>query len=223
MNGALAAIAGGAVGSVQPGIIARATRWVEQGGHGLVPALALPPWAARGLGVILLDYTLWHWHRLCHVLPRLWRLHAAHHADLDLDASTALRFHFGELLASVPIRFLQIVGLGIDRATLRTWETAVVVAILVHHSNVRLPYWLDGALGHVIITPRLHGIHHAVRPYRLDRNFGTLLSIWDRTHGTRSADPAPDELAIGLEVVLASGPLGLLETLAFPLRSAPPQ
>ncbi len=162
-------------------------------------------------------------HRLCHVVPPLWRVHAAHHADLDLDASTALRFHIGEMLASMPFRVVQIVVLGIDRATLRTWEAAVFVAILFHHSNVALPRRLDAALAHVVITPRLHGIHHAIRPNRLDRNFGTLLAIWDRIHGTRTADLEQHDLAIGLEVVLGTETLGVLDTLAFPGRSERPR
>ncbi len=157
------------------------------------------------------------------MVPPLWRVHAAHHADLDLDASTALRFHIGEMLASMPFRVVQIVVLGIDRATLRTWEAAVFVAILFHHSNVALPRRLDAALAHVVITPRLHGIHHAIRPNRLDRNFGTLLAIWDRIHGTRTADLEQHDLAIGLEVVLGTETLGVLDTLAFPGRSERPR
>ncbi len=223
VNVAMAAISGVAIATIQRRVVERATGWVERTDRGIVPMLGLPRWLTRAVGVVLLDYTLWHWHRVCHVVPPLWRVHAAHHADLDLDASTALRFHVGEMLASMPIRAVQIVVLGIDRATLRTWEAAVFAAILFHHSNVRLPRQLDAALARVVITPRLHGIHHAIRPNCLDRNFGTLLSIWDRLHGTRTADLAQDDVAIGLEVVLGTESLGLLDTLAFPGRIERPR
>lgn len=223
VNVAMAALSGVAVVTIQRRVVERACDWVERTDGGVVRMLGMPGWLTRAVGVVLLDYTLWHWHRLCHVVPLLWRVHAAHHADVDLDASTALRFHIGEMLASIPFRAAQIVVIGIDRTTLRTWEAAVFVAILMHHANVRLPRRLDAALARVVITPRLHGIHHAIRPNYLDRNFGTLLSVWDRLHGTRTANLARDDLAIGLEVVLGTEGLGLLDALAFPGRNVHPR
>jgi sterol desaturase/sphingolipid hydroxylase (fatty acid hydroxylase superfamily) len=158
----------------------------------------MPRWLARTVGVVLLDYTLWHWHRSNHRVPWLWAMHAAHHADRDLDVSTALRFHAGELLASIPFRAAQVVALGIEPATLRAWETAVFVAIAFHHANLRLPARIDEALSPLVITPRLHSIHHSAQPDRLDTHFGTLLAIWDRVHRTRASELDASRLVIGL-------------------------
>ena len=174
-------------------------------------------WAARLAGVVLLDYTLWHWHRLMHRVPSLWAMHAAHHADQDLDVSTALRFHAGELIAAVPFRLAQVLLLRTDRATLRAWETATLVAIAFHHSNLRLPERLDRALGWLVITPRLHGIHHAARPQRLHTNFGTLLSAWDVLHRTRDRSLDQRALAVGLPRNLGQPTPGVVESLVLPL------
>lgn len=174
-------------------------------------------WPARVAGVVLLDYTLWHWHRLLHHVPALWAIHASHHADQDLDVSTALRFHAGELVASVPLRLTQTRLLRVDRETVRLWETATLVAIAFHHSNLRLPDPLDRALGWLVITPRLHGIHHAARPQRLHTNFGTLLALWDVVHGTRDRSLANDELAVGLPRTLGHPTPGVVESLVLPL------
>ncbi len=198
INLALGGIAALGAGTIQDAVVGRAITWAERHGVGLTRWLPLPRWLARATGTILLDYTLWHWHRLNHRLPGLRTLHAVHHADLDLDVSTALRFHVGEMLASVPWRAAQVVVLGVDRATLRGWQTAVLVAIAFHHANLRLPARVDAALAALVITPRLHGIHHAAQPDRLDTNFGTLLALWDVLHGTRESRLDATKLVIGL-------------------------
>jgi sterol desaturase/sphingolipid hydroxylase (fatty acid hydroxylase superfamily) len=219
INVGMTAVTAVAVGALQSRTISWATGVVADRRLGLarVRSHAL----RRLLGVVALDYTLWHWHRWNHRVPLLWRMHAAHHADPDLDASTALRFHAGEMLASVPFRAAQVLALGIDRDTLRTWETLLLVAILFHHSNTRLPPAFDKALSHLIITPRLHGIHHSFRPDRLDTNFGTLLSLWDALHGTRDASlaRAQHDLAIGIPALPDRPTLSLCDSLRLAMRS----
>ena len=94
----------------------------------------------RGIAsILLLDYTLYIWHVLTHRVPFLWRFHLPHHVDLDLDASTALRFHFGEMMLAVPYRLLQVTLFGIDYRTYSIWQTFLFACILFHHSNLRLP------------------------------------------------------------------------------------
>lgn len=216
INVGMTAVASLAVGPVQNRVTVAATRLVARRRCGLARVSSAP--LRRVLGVVALDYTLWHWHRWCHQHPWLWRVHAAHHVDPDMDASTALRFHAGELLASVPFRAAQIVVLGVDRETLRAWETMLVIAILFHHSNVRLPAALDAALSNIVITPRLHGIHHAAVPDRLHTNFGTLLSLWDRLHRTRATDVEPDAMSLGLPVLRARPLHTLAASLRLPFR-----
>lgn len=147
---------------------------------GLVKALDLPPWLEVPLALVLLDYSLYLWHVVMHRLPRLWRLHQVHHVDLDMDASTALRFHAGEMVASVGVRVAQILGLGVSPLTLSVRETWLLCGMMFHHSNVRLPYGLERRLARVLVTPRMHGIHHSIVPEELNANWSNGLTVWDR-------------------------------------------
>ena len=151
------------------------------------------------LAVVLMDYTLYWWHVLEHRLPALYRFHQVHHADLDLDVSTAFRFHFGEFLASVPWRAAQISAIGVSPRALTTWQRLVTLSVMFHHSNLRLPHALERLLGRVIMTPALHGIHHSVVPEEQDSNWSSGLTLWDLLHGTHRADVPQDEIDIGIE------------------------
>src|SRR6185295_3873165 len=129
---------------------------VERRRIGLVPALGLPAWIGVALAVVLLDYTLYLWHVLTHRVPFLWRFHLVHHVDLDLDASTALRFHFAELVISVPFRAAQILLIGVSPLAFSVWQTLLMLSILFHHSNVRLPVEVERRLNLLFVTPRMH-------------------------------------------------------------------
>src|SRR5204863_7865509 len=115
------------------------TALVERRRWGLLKRLSLPVWLEVPLAVALLDYTLYLWHVLVHKVPLLWRFHQPHHVDLDMDASTALRFHFGEMVLSVPWRAAQVLVLGVSPLSLSVWQTATLLEIMFHHSNVELP------------------------------------------------------------------------------------
>lgn len=223
INLAIGAIAFAAVATIYGTIVLGAVAWADRNDVGVVRWLGAPPALAGVLAVVLLDYTLWVWHWLNHRVGVLWRFHGAHHADLDLDASTALRFHPGELVLSVPYRAVQVVVLGVAAGPLVVWETLVLVCILFHHSNLRLPPRVERALGALVITPRIHGIHHSRRRDELHRNFGTLASCWDRLHGLRVANVDQASIAIGLPAQ-ASDLLGVAASLAVPFhRQAPPR
>src|SRR5205823_4105111 len=131
---------------------------------------------------------LWVWHVLTHKVPFLWRFHGVHHADRDLDASTALRFHCVEMALSVPWRAAQVVLVGAGPLSLSTWQTLTILAIMFHHSNVALPIALERRLSRVLMTPRLHGIHHSIVRAETDSNWGTILSLPDYLHGTVRRD-----------------------------------
>lgn len=156
----------------------------ENRGWGIFPALALPSYVQIPLAILALDYTLYLWHRLLHKIPFLWRFHNVHHIDLDMDASTALRFHFGELALSSFYRSAQIVLFGIDPWTLILFETSVTAFALFHHSNLRLPLMLEAFLNRLLVTPRMHGVHHSIVQEETDSNFGTIVTFWDRLHKT---------------------------------------
>lgn len=223
INLAVGTIAFGLVAIAHGTIVVGAVALAERHHVGIVRWLGLPPMVAAPVVMVLLDYTLWVWHWLNHRVPGLWRFHAAHHADLDLDASTALRFHPGELTLSLPFRALQVVVIGASLAPLVAWEGLVFVLVVFHHSNLRLPAPLDAALGQIMITPRLHGIHHSRHPAELHRNFGTLLSIWDRLHGVRVTMVSQETIDIGLPQQANEHALGIRASLALPFqRVAPP-
>src|ERR1700693_6208006 len=114
-------------------------KWVARRHVGLFNLIELPRPVAIALLVVLLDYTLWIWHRINHVVPFFWRFHLVHHADRDMDASTGFRFHFGEQALSVGYRLAQVVVLGIDPVSLWIWHGLVAVSVAFHHSNMRLP------------------------------------------------------------------------------------
>ena len=197
-NLAIAATAGIAVNLFEKPVTDNLTRFVEKQNVGLLKIFRLPKFLETALAVILLDYTLYIWHVLTHKSPFLWRFHQIHHADLDLTASTAIRFHFGEMTISVLWRAGQILLIGVSPKALKTWQTLLFLSVLFHHSNVRLPKAFENKLQHFIVTPRLHGIHHSIVKTEMDSNWSSGLSIWDFLHGTFRNDISQSEITIGV-------------------------
>ena len=190
-NLSLAAVGALVAGSVERPIIGPLTRAVATRRLGLIPALGLPRWIALPLMVAAMDYTLYVWHGLTHRQP-LWRLHRVHHADPDLDATTAMRFHVGELLASIPYRAAQVLLIGVEPRAFSAWRRLLFVSVAFHHANLRLPLGLERALSWVLVTPRLHGLHHSIVRAESDSNLSAGLTVWDRLHGTfRPVQPGP--------------------------------
>jgi sterol desaturase/sphingolipid hydroxylase (fatty acid hydroxylase superfamily) len=171
---------------------------VHRNGWGLLKMTQLPLALDLLFSVVLLDYTLYLWHYLTHKVPFLWRFHRAHHVDLDLDASTALRFHAGELLLSVPWRAAQVYLLGISPLALALWQTLTLMEIMFHHSNLRLPLELERRLCRIIVTPRMHGIHHSIVRDETDSNWSTIFSWPDYLHGTIRLNVPQDAITIGV-------------------------
>ena len=191
----------------------------ERGGFGLLHALAAPTAVTWAAGFLLLDYTMYLWHRLNHRVPLLWRLHLVHHTDLDLDVSTAFRFHAGELVLSCAWRAAQVAVIGPPVALVLVFEVVFATATAFHHANWRLPAALDRALTAVVVTPRMHGIHHSVVETEMNSNWSVVLSWWDGLHRTRRLDRAQDAIVIGLPAFRE--PLGLGELLTLPCRPPP--
>jgi sterol desaturase/sphingolipid hydroxylase (fatty acid hydroxylase superfamily) len=219
VNLVFAIMGGGAVVLIYGPLVIGPAERARQAGFGLLRWLHLSAWASALLAFILLDYTLWIWHLLNHRVPLLWRFHAAHHLDLDLDASTALRFHPGELLLSVPFRALQVAVIGVDVPVLLAWEAALLVATEFHHSNLRLPLKFERGLRALLVTPRMHGIHHSTLPAEVNSNFGTLLTAWDRLHRTFVHGVRQRDIVIGLSEYRNPDQLRFLPSLAFPFTS----
>jgi sterol desaturase/sphingolipid hydroxylase (fatty acid hydroxylase superfamily) len=221
-NLAVAGAGAAALQLLEKPVAERLTALVERRRWGLLKVARLPAWLEVALGCVLLDYTLYLWHVLTHRVPLLWRFHVVHHADLDLDATTALRFHFGELALSVPWRAAQILLLGISPRTLSIWQTLLMLSILFHHSNVRLPVRLERRLNRLVVTPRMHGIHHSTVREETDSNWSSGLALWDRLHGTLRLDVPQAALDIGVPAYRDPRELGLADLLSMPFGEERP-
>jgi len=196
-------------------------RLVERRKLGLLKRLDLPRPLEIIAAVVLMDYTLYLWHVLTHRVPFLWRFHAVHHVDLDLDASTALRFHFGELAVSAPYRAAQVLLIGVDAEALSYWQTFLSLSILFHHSNVRLPHEIESALSWFLVTPRMHGIHHSNEPAEANTNWSSGLACWDRIHRTFRLDIPQEQIRIGVKGIDTEDRVRLPEILIQPFRDVP--
>jgi len=189
---------------------------------GLLNLVSLPQTFKLVGSVILLDYSLYLWHVLNHKLPVLWRFHVVHHVDLDLDASTAIRFHAGEMAISILWRLLQIRFLGISPLGLQLWRALLMGSILFHHSNIRLPIAIERTLNGFVVTPRMHGIHHSVVEGETNSNWSSGLTIWDKLHGTYRNDVPQDQIIIGVPAYQQKQDVGLRSMLSLPFVHQPP-
>jgi sterol desaturase/sphingolipid hydroxylase (fatty acid hydroxylase superfamily) len=195
---------------------------VERRRWGLLKLTRLPAAVETALAVVLLDYTLYLWHVLTHRAPWLWRFHVVHHVDLDLTASNALRFHVAEMVLSVPWRAAQIVLIGASPRALSLWQTGLLLSILFHHSNLRLPPALERRLVRFVVTPRMHGIHHSTVREETGSNWSSGLTIWDRLHGTLKLDVPQEAITIGVPAYREPREVALPKILAQPFREQRP-
>lgn len=221
-NLAVAAAGAAALQLTEAPLAERLTALVERRRWGLLKLARLPLWLEVAAAVVLLDYTLYLWHVLTHRVPWLWRSHVVHHIDLDLDATTALRFHFAELVVSVPWRAAQILALGVSPLAFSVWQTLLMLSILFHHSNVRLPAELESRLNLFVVTPRMHGIHHSTVREETDSNWSSGLTLWDRLHGTLRLDVPQAAIDIGVPAYREPREVGLTAMLALPFGEGRP-
>lgn len=219
-NLAVASLAAGAMQLLEvPTAVAIASRAQRQK-SGLVQDIPTPGWARTVTAILLLDYTLYVWHRLTHRIPLLWRFHQVHHLDREMDASTALRFHFGEISLSVAFRAAQVWVIGPTPASYALWQTFLFLCILFHHANIRLPLIWERRLARILVTPRLHGIHHSIAPDEVNANWSSGLTIWDWLHGTLRTSVPQDSIPIGVAGLRKDRDQELRNALSLPLRVA---
>ena len=218
-NLAIASTAGAASFLIENPVAERLTKFVENKRFGLLKIFRLPRILETVLAVILLDYTLYLWHVLTHKVPFLWRFHRIHHADLDLTASTAIRFHFGEITISVLFRAGQILLIGVSPQSFQIWQTLLFISIFFHHSNVRLPKDFEEKLQKMIVTPRLHGIHHSIEEMEMNSNWSSGLSFWDKLHGTFRSDVPQNEITIGVTESKEAKDVSLIKMLIEPFTT----
>jgi sterol desaturase/sphingolipid hydroxylase (fatty acid hydroxylase superfamily) len=169
-------------------------------GWGLFNNVALPSWLAVTLSVVALDLVIYLQHVLFHAVPLLWRLHLVHHADLDFDATTGVRFHPLEILLSMVIKMGAVLLLGAPALAVVLFEVLLNASSVFNHGNVRFPPWLDRVLRLFLVTPEMHRVHHSTDPRETNSNFGFNLPWWDFLLGTYRAQPAEghEKMTIGL-------------------------
>ncbi len=207
--------------AIETPLIQPLARLVEERHLGILGMFHLRGVVAVVVVLILMDYTFYVWHVLLHRVPLLWRFHVVHHADRDLDTSTALRFHFGELLLSVPWRAAQVLVIGLSPFTFSLWQVWFVLCVMFHHSNLRLPGQWDRWITRLLVTPRMHGVHHSNIADETNSNWSSGLTVWDRLHGTFRLNIPQEALEIGVPAYHDAKAVALPAIVAMPFGEQP--
>ena len=192
--------------------------WAGARQIGLLHWIALPDWARIIASILLMDYAYWWWHWANHRIPFFWRFHNVHHTDLDMDVTTASRFHFGEMFFSIGFLCLAVLFFGVSPIMLLGFFVLFEAATLFQHSNWRLPIGVERVLNHVLVTPRMHGIHHSIVERETNSNWGTIFCWWDKLHRTLRRDIPQDEITIGVAAYRDEQELTIGQLFLLPFR-----
>jgi len=194
--------------------------FAEQNGWGLFNRVAAPAWLAIAVSIVLLDLAIYLQHVLFHAVPALWRLHRVHHADLEFDVTTGLRFHPVEIILSMLIKLSVVAALGAPAVAVLVFEVLLNATSMFNHGNVRLPQRLDRVLRWIVVTPEMHRVHHSILARETNSNFGFNLPWWDRLLGTYRAQPEAGHLGMTIGIAQFRDPseLRLDRMLLQPLR-----
>lgn len=192
----------------------------EDRGWGLLNALDAPLWLGIVVSMLALDLAIYLQHVMFHAVPALWRLHRMHHADLEFDATTGLRFHPVEILLSMGVKLAVVAALGPPAVAVLLFEIVLNASALFNHANIHLPGRVDRVLRWIIVTPDMHRVHHSIVPAETNSNFGFNLPWWDRLLGTYRSQPAAGHIGmtIGIEQFRTRRDLWLDRMLVQPLK-----
>jgi sterol desaturase/sphingolipid hydroxylase (fatty acid hydroxylase superfamily) len=190
---------------------------------GLLNQVALPYWLEVVIGAVMLDLAVYTQHVLHHAIPVLWRLHMVHHADLDFDMTTGLRFHPIEIIVSLAIKLAAVAALGASPLAVLIFEVALNTTSMFNHSNLNIPQTVDRILRLLVVTPDMHRVHHSVIIRETNSNYGFNLPWWDRLFGTYKAQPAEGhtDMVIGLAQFRDPRKLSLPRLLILPFVGDP--
>jgi len=191
-----------------------------QRGWGLLNIVPWPPLLEGVLGFLALDLAIYAQHVAFHKVPWLWRLHRMHHADLDIDVTTGLRFHPIEILLSMLIKMAVVVLVGVPPVAVIVFEVVLNATSMFNHANATMPPWLDRLVRLVVVTPDMHRVHHSVLRHETDSNFGFNLPWWDRLFRTYRVAPEAghDGMTVGLPVFRDPKELRVDRLLTQPFR-----
>ena len=207
-----------AAGLVMPGVVLAVAAAADSQGWGLLPWLNLPPLWSGVLAIVILDLVIYLQHLMFHAVPGLWRLHMVHHADLDIDVTTGLRFHPVEILLSLLIKTAAVSALGPPVSAVLLFEILLNATALFNHGNITIPQAIDRWLRLLVVTPDMHRVHHSVLIRETNTNFGFNFPWWDRLLFTYRDQPLAGHLdmTIGLSTFRNQEKLGLLRMLTMP-------
>ena len=208
---------------VVPALPVLAALYADERGWGLLPLLGIRGVAASVVAFVVLDLAVYAQHVAFHYVPAFWRVHRVHHADVDFDVSTGLRFHPGEILLSQAWKIFVVLVLGAPAGVVFAFEIVLNVASMFTHSNLQLPDAFERSLRLATVTPEMHRVHHSVVTAETNSNFGFNLSLWDRLFGTYRAKAADDQarMAIGLPSYRGPDASRFLWLMALPFASGP--
>jgi len=192
--------------------------WTGNNRFGLLHLGSLPPAIDFILSFLLMDLSFYYWHRANHGFRLLWRFHNAHHIDPDLDVSTGFRFHAGEVIYSTGLRVIQVGAIGLSPWAFAVYELCFQIATLFEHSNIRLPIRMERVLVRILVTPRMHGIHHSQIRQETNSNYCTVFTCWDWLHRTLRLDVPQSEIEIGVPGYSLPEDDELKNVLFVPLR-----
>ncbi len=189
-------------------------------GWGLFNVIEMPVWAAILVSIVVLDLVIYLQHVMFHAVPALWRLHRMHHADLEFDVTTGLRFHPVEIILSMGIKLAVVMALGPPAVAVLIFEVLLNATAMFNHSNIRLPVLVDRFLRLIVVTPDMHRVHHSIIPEETNSNFGFNLPWWDRLLGTYKAQPKAGQegMTIGIEQFRTRRDLWLDRMLVQPVK-----
>jgi len=197
------------------------SEWSQRHGVGFLRLVDMPAWAHWLAALVLFDFWQYIWHRMNHAVPLLWRMHSVHHSDPELDVSSGVRFHTGEIALSAVSRLAVLPLMGMTIEQLAVYELIVMPIVLFHHSNIRISPRVDRLLRIVIVTPRMHWVHHSRYRPETDSNFASGLSVWDRLLGTFRLRKDPLGIRLGLDGFDEARSMTLLGMLKSPLQRTP--
>jgi len=197
--------------------IIQSCQYVSTNRIGILNSIEMPHWQKTLITVLILDFMLYIWHLLNHVIPFLWDLHRVHHCDLNMDVSTATRFHIGELAISKVVTIFLILFLGVDIYGLFIFETPVILSTQFHHSSLKISAWFEKIFWIFFVPPSMHRILHSVVIKERNSNYGIILSIWDRLLGTFLTDIDQTEIRIGVGSYQKQKELNFHHLLIMPL------
>lgn len=200
-NLALAALNALIVRLIFPAAAVGTAVFAETRGWGLFSYWDIPYWLAVTASVIALDFAIYLQHVMFHAVPLFWRLHRMHHADLDFDVTTGVRFHPIEILLSLLIKFAAIAALGAPALAVLIFEILLNATSMFNHANGRIPARIDSWLRRLVVTPDMHRVHHSIAVHETNSNFGFNFPWWDRLFGTYKDQPdaGHQKMTIGIE------------------------